>query len=497
MKKKLAAVFLTSAFILTSCNSHGAGDKAAPLKSDKKISDNQVVWTLEDSAKVPEDNVKLLNETLYKKGYDVSVKFNYIKNDYIKNSPKEYHNALEKTIKDKKTDIAFCGWEYESYPGEMAEFIKKGYFYPLEKWLYSSEGKAVYELYDKEIWDSVKVSNKIYSLPNENMSYKPQEVVGFNKKYLSQDEINLWDGTWSDLLRILDETKQQKDVAKILGFPSMDYFQDMTSKEVYSYKEGLFYNVKTGKITNPFNTKGFYEYLLFLHKCYQKKYIKHGMDDNGITDDNEMQQYDSGKFVMMLNVTDDSGYADMVYEKRKFAVSNNIGIGTVICANSDKKDNALLLLSALRTDDELANILIWGESDKSKLTDADGFVDEEKVKNEISQPISIGLCDGVFQYKGALSADMRTYKKKCLSSKLRVKSDIAGFNPDYSGIKAELSVYLKLLEKYQNCWKKSDFDKKMYNEIAAKLTKKSLGLIEELSEQIERYKGEKEGAEEK
>ena len=40
MKKKLAAVFLISALILTSCNSSGAGSKTAPLKSDKKTSDN-------------------------------------------------------------------------------------------------------------------------------------------------------------------------------------------------------------------------------------------------------------------------------------------------------------------------------------------------------------------------------------------------------------------------------------------------------------------------
>lgn len=34
----------------------------------------------------------------------------------------------------------------------------------------------------------------------------------------------------------------------------------------------------------------------FYIKCYLKKYIKHGMDDNGVTDDNESEQYDTGKF---------------------------------------------------------------------------------------------------------------------------------------------------------------------------------------------------------
>lgn len=492
MKKKLVAVFLTSALILTSCNSSGAGSKTAPLKSDKKTSDNEVVWTLEDGAKVPEDNVKKLNEALYKKGYDVSVRFNYLKNDYVKNSPKEYHSALEKTIKEKKTDIAFCGWEYEDYPGEMTEFIRKGYFYPLEKWLVSSDGNAVYKLYDKEIWECAKIDNKNYFLPNENMSYTPSNVIGFNKKYISQDKIESWNGTWAGLLSIMDGLKLKEDAAKILGFPSINSFQDMTSREVYTYKDGLFYNVKTGEITNPFNTKGFYEYLSFLHKCYLKKYIKHGMDDNGVTDDNESEQYDTGKFAMMFNVTDDSGNADMVYKKRKFAISNDIGIGTAVCANSDKKDKALLLLKALRTDDDLANILLWGDADKSKLTDADGFVDEDKVKNGIIyQPAAIGLSDGTFQYKGAKATDMRVYKKKCLSSKLRIKSAIAGFNPDYSDLKKELSVYTKLLEMYQDCWQKADFGKKMYNEIKLKITKKSERLVKELNAQVEEYKVEK------
>ena len=49
-----------------------------------------------------------------------------------------------------------------------------------------------------------------------------------------------------------------------------------------------------------------------------------GMDDYSVTDDNETKQYDTGKFAMMFNVTDDSGNADMVYKKRKFVVSNDI-----------------------------------------------------------------------------------------------------------------------------------------------------------------------------
>ena len=101
MKKKLAAVFLISALILTSCNSSGAGSKTAPLKSDKKTSDNEVVWTLEDGAKVPEDNVKKLNEALYKKGYDVSVRFNYLKNDYVKNSPKELSRRDDRIYQER------------------------------------------------------------------------------------------------------------------------------------------------------------------------------------------------------------------------------------------------------------------------------------------------------------------------------------------------------------------------------------------------------------
>ena len=324
------------------------------------------------------------------------------------------------------------------------------------------------------------------------MSYTPSNVIGFNKKYISQDKIESWNGTWAGLLSIMDRLKLKEDAAKILGFPSINSFQDMTSREVYTYKDGLFYNVKTGEITNPFNTKGFYEYLSFLHKCYLKKYIKHGMDDYSVTDDNETKQYDTGKFAMMFNVTDDSGNADMVYKKRKFVVSNDIGIGTAVCANSDKKDKALLLLKALRTDDDLANILLWGEDDKSKLTDADGFVDEDKVKNGIIyQPAAIGLSDGTFQLKGAKATDMRVHKKKCLSSKLRVKSAIAGFNPDYSNLKKELSVYTKLLEMYQDCWQKADFGKKMYNEIKLKITKKSERLVKELNAQVEEYKVEK------
>lgn len=116
MKKKLAAVFLISALILTSCNSSGAGSKTAPLKSDKKTSDNEVVWTLEDGAKVPEDNVKKLNEALYKKGYDVSVRFNYLKNDYVKTVRKNIIVHWRKQSKKKRRILHFVGGNMKIIP---------------------------------------------------------------------------------------------------------------------------------------------------------------------------------------------------------------------------------------------------------------------------------------------------------------------------------------------------------------------------------------------
>ena len=61
--------------------------------------------------------------------------------------------------------MAYVDACYETAQGEMAQYLKSGLFYPLNKWLHSGEGQVVYRLYDKEVWKGSSVDGENYVLP--------------------------------------------------------------------------------------------------------------------------------------------------------------------------------------------------------------------------------------------------------------------------------------------------------------------------------------------
>ncbi len=493
MKKKFCLV-LTLLVITTlmGCSGfrqstdHGEKTEKTTKESVTK-KENTVVWAVREDARIPKRNIQKTNQLLVKKGYDIAIKVKKLEVDRNYEKQEIYHDALEKAVKEKVVDVAYVDACYDTALGEMAQYLQSGLFYPLNKWLHSTEGKAVYKLYDKEVWKGSSVSGKNYVFPNEIYYDVPQAVIAFRKDHVSQKLVKSWDGSWSDMLRIMDKIKLGKDDMMVAGYPQTDYFEGWIKKRKYMIDDDIVYDIQNQTVHQPFELEEFYKYLSFLHECYQKGYVTHGMD-NGITTQDEVRHQERGEYAIAWQVDRRINPSDHFLVRNPVCVRGILGEGTAISAYSDKKEKALELMKILRTDDEIANTLIWGEQDAKKLLDEDGYV-KDSVKR-VSDRSAFGLNDGIFQQKeeGITPVkNMRKYRNKWIHYSPRTTSRMLGFWPDYSSFYEELTEYQKVLKESVDCFQEDDFEK-AYQEAAERVAKAWKPVGKKVQKQITEWK---------
>lgn len=461
---------------------------------ESAVSDNEVIWCIDDFAQVPEENVKKLNQALYQKGYDVAVRFDYINEpEDSQDTDDHYQKELIQKIKNQETDIVNCGWESDELPGGVVKLIRMGYFLPLDQWLNTEEGKQVYQLYDEEVWKACQVDGVNFTMPNESIYDIPGTMVAINTQYIPKDLISSWDGTWEDLYRVLEKAEVPKDIMLIAGGPFWFQFMEKQSQNAYYVQDGLVYDIKEAKGFHPFMLDEFHSYLSFLNRCYKKGWLSK-VEMGGVFryTDQESEDIENLKYGIHINTSvadaklaglEEEAKEKIIYEPINFCVGNHIGLGTAVCANSTKTEAALTLLKALRTEDDLANLLVWGSSDQKKMLGEDGKVSEN---NKLARGYSLGLYDGIFQESESPAENMREYKKEIMQSEQRVPSALAGFYPDYRGMEKDLEKYGKTLERLVECWKEKDFEKE-YQKAAKTLKPYENSLIKKINQQINEW----------
>ena len=188
MKKRFSFILMLLLImtVLAGCSSLGqSSDHGNKTKKTTGNKENTVVWAVREDARVSKRNIQKTNQLLAKKGYDLALKVKKLKTDRTYEKQEIYHDALEKAVKSGEIDVAYVDACYETAQGEMAQYLQSGLFYPLNRWLHSTEGKAVYKLYDKEVWKGNSVGGENYIFPNEIYYDIPETVISFRKDHVS------------------------------------------------------------------------------------------------------------------------------------------------------------------------------------------------------------------------------------------------------------------------------------------------------------------------
>lgn len=491
MKKKISLLMMLFMLVLlVGCSikkSDQKGEKKTDTTSVKK--ENTIVWAIRDDSEIPGKNVRKFNQLLQKKGYDLAVKFLSVRADTSYEDPAIYHNALKKEIKAGNVDLAYCEYMSALAPGEMMKLLQSGLLLELSDWLHSDEGKEVYELYDPDTWKGASVFGKNYIIPDETVYAWTKGIIGFEKDHVSEKAAKSWDGSWSGLWKRMKKIKLGKDERMFLGYPTPDNFEGDVDHKKYQMEDDLVYNIRTGEIQQPFALQEFHDFLYFLHQCYEKGYLTEEQKMNSGCGSSEEELICAAKrqYVMAFGI---EVHDDDRRNQTSFLLPASIGGGTAVAANSEKKDKALELIRILRTDDELANTLVWGEGKKENVLDPDGYVKKSFGKRlNVTQWSELGVNDGIFQSRDfePLSTDMRSYRKKCENSSKRLRSRILGFWPDYTGLEHEISEYQRVLSENVDCWQEKNFEE-AYRTASKNVEYVSKKLVKKLNQQMDQYK---------
>lgn len=443
----------------------------------------EITWVVEED--IPANNIKAVNELLQKKGYALSLTFLRIDGDPTGENPNKYRDGLGQLATEKKADIASLGWGYGNAPESCTEFLRKGYSYILDDWLETKEGKEVFDLYDQEIWDTCRVDGNIVVFPNESQLVGPATVVGFNETYVSKEQVDQWDGSWKDLFRLMQKIKLPKGIYMIKGFPNIDSFMDAKAGKNYLLQDKLVYDLQRKQFTHLFDVEEFYEYLYFLHQCWETKYLFEVNMGNFDYATEIWESMEQGNYAVDINA-DVNNLAEHVnyVEAPSYLIENHLGTQTIVLKDSPHIEESLRLLAALRTDDELANALVYGKEGQDYSLNEAG-----KIEGGVDiTGVYLGLADGILPNAESPWNDFRAHKKSLLQSDKRISSGIAGFYPDYSVVRQEMKDYFQLLDEYENCWQDKAFKRK-YQEGKEKLDKQAEPLLDEVQKQLEEWRG--------
>lgn len=448
------------------------------VQSAKKadISKNVLTWVIPESISLDQKKIKKFNETLYQDGYDFCVKFETLEEDDFDRSV--YKNELEKVLKEKKADIVYGGTEDSSNLEWVGDFCKKGYYYALDDYLKTKEGKRVYQLYPQEYWDKVKYQNKQYAFPNVSLEYKPA-AIQINKDYIKEQEAKAWDGEYTSFFSMIEDANLPKDVLPIYPLLDMDTFALQNGYEcIYN----IFVDYTKKEAVNPFSTECLYQYFRFLHQAYEKKLIPSSLQINSCAIDEKLEkQINMQKIAIDMEGVLEKTDATVTFYS-KFALTHSLSDLMFICTSSSQKKKALQLLSVLREKNKYANLLLWGE----KGTDYTCKQDVAEAKNgqvmDYFSFLEFGLNEHVYA-SSEETANLKNKNKKWLSSEYYQTSKLLSFQFDTDGIEEEIKEYQNIVEKEYNCWKEKDFDK-AYHSAKQRIDKKGSELFQEVNRQI-------------
>lgn len=472
--------------------------KAATNKgtSTKEISKNVLTWAIPENLSMSNEKLERFNQKLYEEGYDFAVAFEtvsyedpYSTPEYMKGEKVDcnvYRDELEKLLKDKKVDIVYGGMGYEQAVPQTDALCRKGYFYSLNEYLSSNEGKKLYDRYDEELWKSRSIDGNIFMLPHEEF-YSWSFGTSFNLKYVPKNLAESWDGTLAGLLKILEQITIPE---QIIPFAAPLSVTSLVEELGWEEHWGLYYDVESQTVGNPYDSQEYKELLSTLHTMYQKGYIPEWtyMDDDEVTEE-ILEQKKNKQYVIGDENLSAASKELYVVEDAAFVV-NTLSDGTMISKDSRYVQEALELLTLLHTEDKWANLFILGQEGTDYKVSKEFVVPLTSKESDISVAKTVfGLKEGLKRLQGESDIKNHEEVKEYFASEKRRYSKVLGFQADVTGMEEEFEKFTEISKHYKDCWREEDFEK-AYAKAKKATDKASKNLIRQIQKQMDRWKAQ-------
>lgn len=275
-------------------------------------------------------------------------------------------------------DIVTYGGDWLSKVGAANIFFESGYFREL-----SEEDKACFTDIPEICWEAGKVNGKLYSVPALNFGLDPDigMFIYFNTKYISEDKLSNFSGTFGELEAILSEVVPSD---KLTGLEYPYNYLSYIDYTPASQMGGLYFSDKTMRASNPYETEETIEHARALNSLYQKGYLNYSINFSD-WDDNE---YLTTDFAVCVGDSNDRSQLGKRlgkdYKVTEFHYSyymeNRLLHSTGIPVASSHPDEAMELLKRLHSDKELSGLLTPYERDAIGLPSDNEPVDIGEIK---------------------------------------------------------------------------------------------------------------------
>lgn len=341
------------------------------INDDNKIT--TVKWAFPanslDNYEEPIENI--VNVKLEEDGYDFRLECVYIDNE-----------NYNEEVKNCNSDIVWTGIRNRDNIKQLSPAylaIKEDKYMCLDSFL---DGSKLYELYPESLWDSVKIGEKIFCIPN-TVFPDCGLALAFSKDKYSKAEIDDFDDTLESLLKLLGESN-------VLGYSGVgcEYL------DMYNIPNELaFIYFEDGKIKNLMENELNINWIRTLNSLAKKGQLVKP-DVVPVIENNEVPQWD----IALLNTgevlnLDDNKYWKIYY---KGDSGDNFKASTAIKADSANPEKAFKMIELFMTDSEYGNLLVYGRD----VFDQKGYAVNPQSGRKVyafNKKMYLGINDGVLK----------------------------------------------------------------------------------------------------
>ena len=451
MKKVLQKVICAAMILSMALPFAACGNKNENWSTETTIPEDPDVTTITfgvpSFCHVDENCLKLFNEELLNDGHKYRLKISGFEYNFNDN---KYFENIENALKNGDVDVAFMGLGDDN--NSPYNLINSGAVLKLDEIISSDKGKTLYEAFPSSLWEAGKCNGHVYSIPQAN--FDEQGIyAAFNKKYVSNEAIENWDGTIDSLYQIIKNIKWDDTAAPRFQYLISDYdFDSIIRCEI---KNGLLYDFDTMTIKNPLESDKFINYFKVLEQMKADGYLADSVSyyRNTSYSDNE-DNLASGKFLVVLGTGEPDNYLlkkDISIKKLTSYLPARVNASIGISSKTEKLDAVLDFLGLFYGEEKYGNILLYGMQDVDyKLQDGLAVkMDGTELPYDFTSKLSLGLFINTHPVVG--ESFMSNRKEEYFSFYKNAKaSPFIGFVPDtsnYSSVPKDLSAFLDSINK--------------------------------------------------
>ena len=403
-----------------------------------------LTWVIDGTA--PHYRTKEINEYLDSSGCDFAVSFKPAGAYATEDETDFYSTLIGKMIADgEQIDILHSSSRYWGEAGISAycNFVQYGFFEPLDEYLETEKGQALYELMPENHWEALRVNGSIYGVDGAMTSLRQDYGYYVNAELADKYGFDIFKPI-DEQLDILQQIKENENCGDIFAFggnkleePAF-YFTSAKDITYAVYWDGEEHTAKC-ILDNP----EYLEKLRLFDALSKNKLLTNAAAAINQTFFIAQVHKAGGHTVYESAEPVDYDYRDDVNAVKVYPVYSeptairNSYNATGICSASRNKEKAFELLALTQTDPYLNNLMVYGAEGIDYDLTEDGKANKS-VDFDLDRYANYMICLKNTDFRGFIP-DLTAEEYQAVYENAVISEDF-DFAPDCSGLEHEINT---------------------------------------------------------